>query len=302
VAAADSTSTDKSFDRWQLVSRLFSSSALAEYSPKGGEGRSPPSQPQLATCIREIGYLKMLLSSKSFINGLPGSDSVVTNLLKRSFLLQTDSLQLDQSNNKRPSIPILKEGVQGRRLVSTLWKSSRIDFFQPSKISVQTKEPDERTPEVTAVCAELNIASILSPSYDLLGNSVDLLVHWIRRVPRKKARQLRLKKSLQALTKSLQEEATDSDKKHEQTLSERTADFAAAFAANSNVSGHSRKACFLWEAAFTIAILQDVNTIESVRLSWVKEVGNFQFSEASLSSSCLMFQVLSNGHPSLLRQ
>ena len=224
----------KSVARWQLISKLF----LSALQTESADFQSPSlrvSDSQLSSCHRELGYLVSLLSS-GVLDGLPGSDGIVKNLIQRSLNMQYEAY-LNESNTE--DYTFLCDSKSGK-MVGNIWKASHPTHFQQDDSAATSS-----TSLFLTGCTEepSPIQSLVLPASPILRRCTALLYIWTQRVPSKKARQCRLSKAIEDIVRNLLHEA-------EQAEANRGNSFEAMF---STQSIHL-PAVFLREAASYIRI------------------------------------------------
>lgn len=247
---------EKGVHRWQLISKIFTRSVLAG-SPTEP---LPPCESQLEICAGELKHLTSLLLSGA-LDCLPGRDSILVKLIRRSLLLQGDAFLYDE-DSRMAAYPSIKDEKAEKRFMAKLWE----------KIGDETITVDiaQGRSAGTALSSEKVACSfmgqpIVLPSSWITRCCLALLSAWTQRVPVKKARLSRLANAVNSLTKSLIEECAQLDAEPVSTASSHVEpdSFQAAFSlapyssstpARSGL-GPRRKALFLREAAAYLTIM-----------------------------------------------
>lgn len=187
--------------RWQLITKLFSSSVLAKSIDE--PSNLPPNPLQLAAFESDIDKFIRLLG-KGTLDALPGMDKLVINLIKKGIVLQAEDY-LGNEESRFCSFPAFEADKHTTKFIASLWKSTEsLLLFNSSStddawqtvydLNFQLSKPQKKSPKVK---------SLLLPSSSLLGGCMSLLVAWAHRVPKKKVRQMRFLKQLKSLRESL---------------------------------------------------------------------------------------------------
>jgi hypothetical protein len=249
---------EKGVHRWQLISKLFTRSVLAG-SPTEP---LPPCESQLDICAGELKHLTSLLLSGA-LDCLPGRDSILVNLVRRSLLLQGDAFLYDE-DSRMASYPSIKDEKAEKRFMVKLWEK-----IGDETITVGVAQG--RSAEFGRALSSQKVAysfmgqPLLLPSSWITRCCLALLSAWTQRVPVKKARLSRLANAVNSLTKSLIAECAQLDSEPVSTAGSHVApdSFQAAFSSSPYSSstpvrsglGSRRKALFLREAAAYLTIM-----------------------------------------------
>ena len=188
----------KSVARWQLISKLF----LGVLQTESSGSQSPSlrvSDNQISSCQRELSYLVSLLSS-GVLDGLPGSDGIVKNLIQKSLNMQYEKYLTESNTADYAFLCDYKSG----KMVGNIWKASHPTHFQQDKYSATTST----SLLLTGYTEEPSpIQSLVLPASPMLRRCMALLYSWIQRVPPKKARQCRLSKAIEEIVRNLLDKA-----------------------------------------------------------------------------------------------
>lgn len=191
-------------NRWQLVSKLFSSSVLAKSSSDDHSAfRLPPNPDLLRAFEADMECLSSLIR-KGAMDDLPPTDKLLFSMLKRALSLQAEDYYGNGESRFR-SHPTLGTHRKAHRLASRLWKSTQrlmnLDHLEIAGNSTCVHElvfsPRNQGTAVNYM------RDLLLPSSGLLGGCLSLVVRWGGRLPKKKVRQSRFLKGLKALRDSL---------------------------------------------------------------------------------------------------
>jgi hypothetical protein len=262
VGAAESIGDEKSFTRWQVVSRLFTSGVLVGVSTNEAITELPPSESQLLECEKEIGYLTALLS-KGSLDALPGTDSVVFNLMLRSLALQSD----DYDGNEESRVacfPSIRKMKTEKKRVGYLWKASYPSCFSSvDAVRIESVSLTDAMKSSVGKDDAFWIHDTVLPSSLILERCLRLLPLWVQRLPIKKVRQSRLSKSINAFIKSLLQQSTETEKSGHEVCAPTIAanSFEAMFSVGpptESGKAHDRKGLFLKEAAAYLKIVSSL--------------------------------------------
>jgi hypothetical protein len=211
VGAAESITNEKSFTRWQVVSKIFTSGVLVGVTTNETITEFPPSEAQLLECEKEIGYLTALLS-KGALDALPGTDSIVFNLMLRSLVLQSD----DYDGNEESRVacfPSIRKMKTERKRVGYLWKASNPSFFASGDaVRIESVSLTDAMKSSVDGDDAFWIHDTVLPSSLILERCLRLLPLWVQRVPTKKVRKSRLSKSINTFIKSLLQQSAETEK------------------------------------------------------------------------------------------
>ena len=268
---------EQSNARWQILSKLFSLGVLAgEVTERTTTIPLPPSRSQLLACGKEISFMNALLS-RGKLDGLPSSDSVLINLIRRSLTLQGDSY-LSNPASTSELYPMATNHKSEKKFVARLWKASHPLFFasshleEPAMISdILFDDKEEQT---------LSAKYILAPSSNILKRCLELVSLWIKSLPDKKARCNRVIKALNGLQKALVDEATQysTDGKSNGTEKDKPDSFEAAFSAISSatesISKQSERMVFFREAAAWIKLVEHLSFVDLINKNTTYKVGS----------------------------
>jgi hypothetical protein len=186
--------------RWQLVTKLFSSSVLAKTSEE--DAALPPNAAFLKAFELDIDSFGHLIR-KGALDDLPTTDKLLFNLFKRAVTVQAEDYHGNEESRFR-SFPTFGPHRKAKRLLSRLWNTtqsllnsdfveSRSEFYHVHQVFFHSSSP----------VAFGQVKNLLLPTSRLLGACLSLVVAWGGRVPQKKVRQVRFLKSLKALRESL---------------------------------------------------------------------------------------------------
>lgn len=194
-AAPKSTSQVQSENRWHLIWKLFSSSALS--TPIEEEVSLPPSVSQLTTVESDIRYLVRLLRTGN-LGELPASDKLLATLIERTASLQVDaSLGNDEL---RLQFSMFSDPEAMHKFPSRLWNDasalilSKNPTIESQRISIFDLDLEE--PSSTGILEPHNV---LYPSCGVMRGCVALLLEWSRCLSKKKVRRTRYLKQLKGL-------------------------------------------------------------------------------------------------------
>ena len=258
--------------RWQLISKLFSSSVFAK--SKEESSSLPPNPLQLCAFESDIDTFVHLLS-KGALDALPETDTLVKNLVRMGLNLQAEDY-LWNEESRFHSFPEIRADKNMTHFIARLWKSTQSLFTFDSL----TAEDDRQTVyELDFRAAKsggeaLKVKNLLLPNSRLLGGCLSLLVAWARRVPQKKVRQFRFLKQL----KSLRESLTALDKELTlQRFNNPAGDaFADAFTERRPVEigdSQERTSLFLCESSAYLRIFESIlRETDSARLNMVPQM------------------------------
>jgi hypothetical protein len=195
-------SEPKSIMRWKVISKLFVTVFHAEQS-NDFSSPLPPSDGQMLTCERNIGYLADLLLIGAFDN-LQATDTMVTNVIQRSLTIQSDCF-LTETGDESSSVNLELD----KNILESIWKASH-----PIRFGLHKGNTPRRPYAVFHSSQFLargdgnsGLENMVLPSSTILGRCLSLLLIWVKRVPSKKARQCRLLTAISELVKSLLEQA-----------------------------------------------------------------------------------------------
>jgi hypothetical protein len=249
---------EKGVHRWQLISKIFTRSVLAG-SPTEP---LPPCESQLAICAGELKHLTSLLLSGA-LDCLPGRDSILVNLIRRSLLLQGDAFLYDE-DSRMAAYPSIKDEKAEKRVMVKLWEMIGDETITVDIAQGRSAEFGRTLSSQKVACSVMGQPIVL-PSSWITRCCLALLSAWTQRVPVKKARLSRLANAVNSLTKSLIEECAQLDAEPVSTASSHVDpdSFQAAFSSGPYSSstparsglGPRRKALFLREAAAYLTIL-----------------------------------------------
>jgi hypothetical protein len=253
VGAAESIADEKSFTRWQVVSKIFTSGVLVGVSTNEAITKMPPSESQLLECEKEIGYLTALLS-KGALDALPGTDSVMFNLILRSLALQSD----DYDGNEESRVacfPSIHKMKTEKNRVGYLWKASCPSCFASGDaVRIESVSLTDAMKSSVDRDDAFRIHDTVLPSSFILERCLRLLLLWVQRVPTKKVRQSRLSKSINTFINSLLQQSAETEKTGKEvsapTISANS--FEAMFCVGpptESGKAHDRKGLFLKEAS-----------------------------------------------------
>jgi hypothetical protein len=253
VGAAESITDEKYFTRWQVVSKIFTSGVLVGISTNEALTELPPSESQLLECEKEIGYLTTLLS-KGALDALPGTDSVVFNLILRSLALQSDDYDGNEES-RQAYFPSIRKIKTEKKRVGYLWKASCPSCFSTGDaVRIESVSLTDAMKSSVDRDDAFWIHDTVLPSSLIMEQCLRLLLSWIQRVPTKKVRRSRLSKSINTFIKSLLQQSTETEKSGEEvcapTISANS--FEAMFSVGTPTeSGKApdRKGLFLREAS-----------------------------------------------------
>jgi hypothetical protein len=188
----------KSIMRWQLISKLFVTVFHTEQS-NGFSSPLRPSDGQMLTCERSIGYLADLLFAGALDN-LPATDTIVTNVIQRSLTIQSDSF-LTETGYESSSL----NSELDKNILESIWKASHPIHFGHDKGNTPRRPCLVFNSSQFLARSDGNngLEDMVLPSSPILGRCLSLLVLWVQRVPSKKARQCRLLTAISELVKSL---------------------------------------------------------------------------------------------------
>jgi hypothetical protein len=256
--------------RWQLISKIFTRSVLA-----GSPTESlPPCESQLEICAGELKHLTSLLLSGA-LDCLPGRDSILVNLVRRSLLLQGDAFLYDE-DSRMAAYPSIKDEKAEKKFMVKLWEKIGDETITVG--AAQGRSADfGRALSIQKVACSFMGQPLVLPSSWITRCCLALLSAWTQRVPVKKARLSRLANAVHSLTKSLIEECAHLDAEPVSTASSHVGpdsfqaafsssgpdSFQAAFSSSPYSSstpvrsglGPRRKALFLREAAAYLTIM-----------------------------------------------
>ena len=201
----ESQSEDKSFIRWQIISKIFTAGVLAGQNPPSIIS-SLPNESHLIACGKEIGALVSLLA-KGALDCLPGVDSLMVNLVRRSLALQTDKYQNCQGNNFDCELSA-RSKMSYKNTVNYLWKATNPYKIAGSGFPVFQYEPVSGSLSQGSSTTHEEICELLLPSSLIVRRCLELLVAWTERIPAKKIRMARLSRSVNLLLKDLTEQAS----------------------------------------------------------------------------------------------
>jgi hypothetical protein len=261
--APKSSEEGKHFVRWKLISKLLSGGVLAGQSDQSID-RLSPSESQLVSCEREIGYLVSLLSTGS-LDSVPGTDSVIINLIRRAITLQVDDY-MGNAGSRVACYPAINDKKSERKLIGNLWKATHpLRFMDSTSVRTESCSVFEIWQSFDSIPDSSAIQSLVLPSSLILRRCISLLPAWIQCVPAKKVRQSRLAKSIISLVKSLVDQAAEVEKAvSEKFVSGASLDsFEVAFSSKPSVESDTdlgRKAVFLRESAAYLKIISALST------------------------------------------
>jgi hypothetical protein len=249
---------EKGVHRWQLISKIFTRSVLAG-SPTEP---LPPCESQLEICAGELKYLTSLLLSGA-LDCLPGRDSILVNLVRRSLLLQGDAFLYDE-DSRMAAYPSIKDEKAEKKFMVKLWETIGDETITVGVAQGRSADFGRALSSQKVACSVMGQPIVL-PSSWITRCCLALLSAWTQRVPVKKARLSRLANAVNSLTKSLIEECAELDSEPVSTASSHVApdSFEAAFSSSPYSSstpvrsglGPRRKALFLREAAAYLTIM-----------------------------------------------
>lgn len=252
VGSRGSTVESKSQVRWQLVSKLFSGSCLSKCEES--ELSLAPSSLHLSTMNEDLKSF-IHVAKMRCLNGLPNSDTFVSNLAKKAILLQNDDyLKNDESRSKM--LPRVQT-EQSEKSIARLWKSTSslleadVALVKTHSISIH----DFLSPLLGPI-NNSTYKHALVPGSGLMNTSLALLYSWMSLLPEKKVRQNRFFKELRSFRSFLEEsEKSIADNSKTTALT----DFAQAFnGVNSKRAGdpHVRTSLFLRESLALFSIIE----------------------------------------------
>ena len=170
----------------------------------------PPNESQLLECEKEIGYLTALLE-RGALDALPGTDSVVFNLILRSLALQSD----DYDGNEESRVacfPSIRNMKTEKKRVGYLWKASCPSCFASGDaVRIESVSLTDAMKSSADGDNVYRIHDTVLPSSLILERCLRLLLSWVQRVPTKKVRQSRLSKSINTFIKSLLQQSTETE-------------------------------------------------------------------------------------------
>eukprot|EP00536_Pseudo-nitzschia_multiseries_P004001 jgi/Psemu1/8983/gm1.8983_g len=209
TSSAQSTATDKSIFRLQVISKLFSSGVFATGNVEK-EHKLPPTEAHLLACQQEVGYFSALVR-KGVLNPLPKSDSMVVKLVQHSLQLQSDSYK-DNECARTSCLPDPSDDIAAKKMSPVFWRKTNPLNFAASeaeycKVSMSDFPFDQFHKDSNATYKK-----ILYPSSNILLSCLSLVLNWTTHISQKKARQNRLMNSLKALQNDLLKEANELSK------------------------------------------------------------------------------------------
>jgi hypothetical protein len=255
--SATSRNNQTNQTRWQLITKLFSSSVLAKSTEE--PSNLPPNPLQLRAFESDIHKFVRLIG-KGSLDSLPGTDKLVANLIKKGIALQAEDY-LGNEESRFRSFPALQTDRNTTRVVERLWKSTQSLLMREAS----SVEDDWQTvydlnfQPLKQSEGSLKLKNLLLPNSRLLGGCLSLLVAWARRVPKKKVRQMRFLKQLKSLRESL---AVQEKELAEQFSSKLAADaFANAFTDGRPIeigNEKERVSLFFCETSAYLKILESI--------------------------------------------
>lgn len=216
-----------------------------------------PCSPEYVTDLRgEINYFAQLVGSGN-MNFLPKADSMMVNLIQRALILQAETLMADENARIR-CFPRMLETKEGKKQADLFLRFTDPTFLESLSIQVRTIPVVDMMGECSKSSAiEKEYRDALKPSSKLLSSCLALLAGWCKNVPRKRVRQGRLAKAIEALQGSLLNHAQRM-KTMSNPASHTSMSFEDAFSEKKSVeigSGPARAAAFLTEASAMIDIV-----------------------------------------------
>ncbi|CAJ1954577.1 unnamed protein product [Cylindrotheca closterium] len=246
---------------WQLLSKLFSSGVLFENDVSNDTAPAkslPPSVEHLNTCEQEIGFFTDLLS-KGVMKGVPSSDSMLVNLIRRSLTLEGDSYQRNKYARKK-SIPKMSHGKESKRLVARLWKAADpSNFLAPDRIRSKNLPSGILSLGKAAEGEAATVKNSLLPTSNMLRRCLELIHVWIKYLPQKKVRRNRFLKAVNTMRAALGSVSCTTPRVVSPVKSN---SFEAAFAVQHEkdllVDGAEHKQTFMIEAVAWTKIIEQV--------------------------------------------
>jgi hypothetical protein len=248
---------EKGVHRWQLISKIFTRSVLAGSLSEP----LPPCESQLEICASELKNMTSLLLSGA-LDCLPGRDSILVNLVRRSLMLQGDAFLYDE-DSRLAAYPSIKDEKAEKRCMVKLWERIGDETITVVVAQGRSTEIGKTLSSQKAACSFMGQPIVL-PSSWITRCCLALVSAWTQRVPVKKVRQTRLANAVNSLTKSLIDECAQLDAEPVSTVSSDVGadSFEAAFSLGPYSStptksglGPRRKALFLREAAAYLTIV-----------------------------------------------
>ena len=243
--------------RWQLVTKLFSSSVLARSS--GEDLALPPSAALLAAFEFDLDSFGHLVRQGA-MDDLPSTDTLLFNLFRKVIVVQADDYIGNEESRFR-SFPTFGTHRKVKQLLSRLWNTTE------SLMNLDPSESRERWLDVHETIFHSSSSAIFTQDNDLLlptsklfAACLSLVVAWSGHVPKKKVRQARFLKSLKTLRESLPEIERDVIVQNT-GVSSNSDPFATAFGESMPIevgAASERVSVFLAEAKCYILILESI--------------------------------------------
>lgn len=195
---------DASLVRWHVLSKLMSSSVLGTETKKQLSQETPNHIVKVARCVNELDYFGKLLS-KGRLGCLPSSDSFLVNVMKRSLFLQGDGY-ISNEELRLIYFPEIQDSKGFKKIISRLWKTSDPTFCDGDFTVRSISRPQAAFDDLESDDFR-RTKSLLLPNSAVLRKCLAILTAWLPRVPMKKIRLNRMKKSISTLCDDLLEKA-----------------------------------------------------------------------------------------------